>query len=134
MVIVVTDSRWSHWCLQGGDCLERAHKIRVVVFDKTGTLTLGRPAVTGHALFAAGRLPLDEVLQLACALEANSEHPLAQAVLTFTANRYQPRIWTLPSSSLWPLIATSPGIRLVILNAVKPPHDSLIIPKAGRKF
>lgn len=72
---------------QGGDCLERAHKIRVVVFDKTGTLTLGRPAVTGHALFAAGRLPLDEVLQLACALEANSEHPLAQAILTFTANR-----------------------------------------------
>ena len=73
--------------MQGGDCLERAHKIRVVVFDKTGTLTLGRPAVTGHALFAAGRLPLDEVLQLACALESSSEHPLSQAILSFTANR-----------------------------------------------
>lgn len=67
--------------------MERAHKIRVVVFDKTGTLTLGRPAVTGHALFAAGRLPLDEVLQLACALESSSEHPLAQAILSFTASR-----------------------------------------------
>ncbi|KAK9841413.1 hypothetical protein WJX74_005280 [Apatococcus lobatus] len=73
--------------IKGGDCLERAHKIKVVVFDKTGTLTLGRPAVTGHALFAAGRLPLDEVLQLACALESSSEHPLAQAILSFTAGR-----------------------------------------------
>lgn len=86
-VLLMSAGSESLWCMQGGDCLERAHKIRVVVFDKTGTLTLGRPAVTGHALFAAGRLPLDEVLQLACALESSSEHPLAQAILSFTASR-----------------------------------------------
>ena len=31
--------------IKGGDALERAHNVRVVVFDKTGTLTLGKPSV-----------------------------------------------------------------------------------------
>ena len=50
-----------------------------VVFDKTGTLTEGRPAVVGAtALGAFGR---DEALALAAAVEAQSEHPLGQAIV-----------------------------------------------------
>jgi Cu+-exporting ATPase len=63
--------------------LELAHAVRVVVFDKTGTLTEGKPAVVG--LHAAPGVGGDEVLRLAAALQAGSEHPLANAVRHATA-------------------------------------------------
>ncbi|KAL3154215.1 hypothetical protein ABBQ32_013720 [Trebouxia sp. C0010 RCD-2024] len=72
--------------IKGGDALERAHKIKTIVFDKTGTLTKGKPAVTNHRLFH-DKLSLEEVLGLAAAVEACSEHPLASAVLHFAAAR-----------------------------------------------
>ena len=58
--------------------LERARSLDVVLFDKTGTLTLGRPRVTG--VWASDG---DEagVLRLAGAVEAESEHPLARAIV-----------------------------------------------------
>lgn len=59
--------------------LETAKKIDVVVMDKTGTLTLGAPAVTD--LIVDG-LPELEVLALVAAVERESEHPLAKAVVT----------------------------------------------------
>jgi P-type Cu2+ transporter len=59
--------------------LEQIAAVDTVVFDKTGTLTEGRPAVVGvTALGAFGR---DEALALAAAVEAQSEHPLAQAIV-----------------------------------------------------
>jgi P-type Cu2+ transporter len=58
--------------------LERMRTVGAVLFDKTGTLTKGRPAVRD----VAGDLPSDEVLRLAAAVEASSEHPLAKAVVT----------------------------------------------------
>jgi Cu2+-exporting ATPase len=59
--------------------LEQMAGLDTVVFDKTGTLTEGRPAVVSvTALDAFGR---DEALALAAAVESQSEHPLAQAVL-----------------------------------------------------
>ncbi|HET8525249.1 MAG TPA: HAD-IC family P-type ATPase, partial [Actinomycetota bacterium] len=57
--------------------LERMRTVGAVLFDKTGTLTKGRPAV--HDV--AGALPRDEVLRLAAAAEASSEHPLAKAIV-----------------------------------------------------
>ncbi len=60
--------------IKSGEALERARKIDVVMFDKTGTLTEGKPEVTD----VVG----DEgIVALAAALEAKSEHPLAQAIL-----------------------------------------------------
>ncbi len=59
--------------------LERMRTIDVVLFDKTGTLTKGEPAVTG---VAAGRsVSEEELLGLAAAVEADSEHPLARAIV-----------------------------------------------------
>ena len=59
--------------------LEQMAGLDTVVFDKTGTLTEGRPAVVSvTALDAFGR---DEALALAAAVESQSEHPLAQAVV-----------------------------------------------------
>ncbi|MGI5118774.1 heavy metal translocating P-type ATPase [Marinactinospora thermotolerans] len=58
--------------------LERTRAVDVVLFDKTGTLTRGRPTVTGVA--AASGHDEEEVLALAGAAEADSEHPLARAI------------------------------------------------------
>ena len=59
--------------------LEAAGKIDTVVLDKTGTITTGEPAVTD--LQPAEGVSETELLLLAAALEKNSEHPLARAVL-----------------------------------------------------
>jgi Cu+-exporting ATPase len=59
--------------------LERLASVDALVIDKTGTLTEGKPALTG--VEAADGFTGDEVLRLAAALEAMSEHPLAEAIL-----------------------------------------------------
>jgi Cu2+-exporting ATPase len=58
--------------------LERVRELDVVIFDKTGTLTKGKPVVV--AVNAAGA-DEHEVLRLAAAVEADSEHPLARAIV-----------------------------------------------------
>jgi Cu2+-exporting ATPase len=59
--------------------LERARELQVVIFDKTGTLTKGQPAVAAVATGDAGEEV--DVLRLAAAVEADSEHPLARAIV-----------------------------------------------------
>ncbi|WP_144972167.1 heavy metal translocating P-type ATPase, partial [Mycobacteroides abscessus] len=65
--------------VKGGAALEALGKIRGVALDKTGTLTANRPTVIEVATTngATG----EQVLDLAAALEARSEHPLAAAIL-----------------------------------------------------
>jgi Cu2+-exporting ATPase len=65
--------------------LERARELDVVIFDKTGTLTLGAPVVA--AIAAADGRTDDEVLRLAAAVEADSEHPLARAIVDAATER-----------------------------------------------
>ena len=65
--------------IKGGEALEKIHKLSVVVFDKTGTLTRGEPVLTD--LVAVKGFDSSQVLAYAAALEKNSEHPLAQAIL-----------------------------------------------------
>ena len=64
---------------RGGAAIEKLADINVVALDKTGTLTTGELAVVGYESFPAGRET--EVRELAYALEAKSEHPLARAIV-----------------------------------------------------
>jgi Cu2+-exporting ATPase len=64
--------------------LERMRTVDVVLFDKTGTLTKGQPAVTG---VTANGLDEDELLLLAAAAEADSEHPVARAITRAAESR-----------------------------------------------
>ncbi|MEW6033106.1 MAG: heavy metal translocating P-type ATPase [Bacillota bacterium] len=67
--------------IRGGEVLELVRNLRTVVFDKTGTLTAGRPRVTDVVVFGSGGSQATrELLRLAAAAEAGSEHPLGQAV------------------------------------------------------
>ena len=59
--------------------LERLAAVDTLVTDKTGTVTEGKPTLTG--VEAAPGFEQDEVLRLAAALEASSEHPLAEVIL-----------------------------------------------------
>lgn len=58
--------------------LESMRNVDAVLFDKTGTLTKGEPTVT--AIDPAGGRDKEDVLALAAAAEADSEHPLARAI------------------------------------------------------
>ncbi len=79
---------------KGGDILERARGIDVVVFDKTGTLTRGTMELTdvvsitdgvatdgGIVTTAADETAADVMLRLAASAESGSEHPLARAIV-----------------------------------------------------
>ena len=62
--------------------LELAHRVTVVAFDKTGTLTIGRPTLKDlHVCTSDVAWSRDALLSVAAALQAGSEHPLAQAVI-----------------------------------------------------
>ena len=65
--------------------LEAAAQVDTVVFDKTGTLTEGRPSVT-DIIPAAGVVEA-EILRLAAAADAQSEHPIAMAVVEAARKR-----------------------------------------------
>ncbi|WP_431951438.1 heavy metal translocating P-type ATPase [Actinacidiphila sp. bgisy167] len=71
--------------IRSAEALESAHKLDTVVLDKTGTVTAGKPVLTDvHTTdaFAEG-----ELLRLVAAAEADSEHPLAQAVVNGARER-----------------------------------------------
>lgn len=64
---------------RGGAHLEVLREVKAVAFDKTGTLTVGRPSVTDILPF--GGLSAAGALALAGAVEARSEHPIAEAIV-----------------------------------------------------
>jgi len=66
--------------VKGGEPLESAVKVKIIVFDKTGTITNGKPEVTDTISFDS--LNEKELLQIAASLEKQSEHPLAEAIYT----------------------------------------------------
>src|SRR5437868_1030495 len=65
--------------------LEQAASLDTVVFDKTGTLTRGEPEVV--AIATADGVAENDLLRLVAAADGDSEHPLAQAIITAAHQR-----------------------------------------------
>ena len=66
--------------IKSGQALGNAHHIQAVVLDKTGTITQGKPTVTDvQTIYADAR----DFVAIAAALEQSSEHPLAEAIMTY---------------------------------------------------
>jgi P-type Cu2+ transporter len=96
--------------------LEQAATLDTVVLDKTGTLTRGEPEVV--ALATADGVGEDELLRLVAAAEAESEHPLAQAIVKAAKDRglEPPRAESFEAVPGYGAIATVAGTRLAIGN------------------
>ncbi|MFE7754522.1 heavy metal translocating P-type ATPase [Streptomyces sp. NPDC057418] len=71
--------------IRSAEALETAHTLDTVVLDKTGTVTAGKPQLTD--VHCADGFRDDELLNLVAAAEADSEHPLAGAIVTGARDR-----------------------------------------------
>ena len=83
-------SRFNGWdwtrCNKGilirdASCLGQIDKLDIILFDKTGTITIGKPQVIN--LEHIPQITVNHTLQIFKTLELNSEHPLAQAILSY---------------------------------------------------
>ncbi len=70
---------------KGGVHLEKTATLKVVAFDKTGTLTHGKPQIA--AIHTADGVTEEELLRMVGAVEARSEHPLANAIVAAAHER-----------------------------------------------
>jgi Cu+-exporting ATPase len=79
--IMAGSGRAAEWGIlfKGGEHLEKAQQITMVLFDKTGTITHGKPELTDIIIFHPEER--ENVLRRAGSAEKNSEHPLAQAIV-----------------------------------------------------
>src|SRR5690625_1403737 len=66
---------------KGGNFLEQFSKIKAIAFDKTGTITEGKPSVTDF--YVGNNYDIAYVLSHLVAIENQSSHPLAKAIVTF---------------------------------------------------
>ncbi|UVI29403.1 heavy metal translocating P-type ATPase [Paenibacillus spongiae] len=90
---------------KGGEHLEQTHKVDAIILDKTGTVTKGKPELT-DVLTEANE---EEFLRLVGAAEKNSEHPLAEAIVT----GIQERNIALPGTEVFEAIPGY-GIKAVV--------------------
>lgn len=94
--------------IKSGEALETARAIDTVVLDKTGTITEGHPEVTD---VLPRHISAEQLVSLAVTMEAASEHPLAEAVLTYGK---QHAIMPRPVTALQPLFGK--GIKVTYQN------------------
>lgn len=69
--------------IKNAESLELAHKINTIIFDKTGTITTGKPKVSS---VTTNSIDEGELLKFAGSLEQRSEHPIAQAIVSYAKN------------------------------------------------
>jgi Cu2+-exporting ATPase len=136
LVIAISTSLAAHNGLLVKDrlALESARNLDTVIFDKTGTLTRGLPAVSGIA--AAPGSNETELLAYAAAVEANSEHPLAQAIVNEAKRR---RLATLDAADFEALTgrgarARVDGKRIMIGGSRLLTEGNLILPPEVAKL
>ena len=89
---------------KNGAALEHLHSVDTVVLDKTGTLTVGKPKVTD--ILGGGNL-----LTLAAALEKQSEHPFAAAILEAAGDRELPEVTDFETIPGMGVAGTVDGLR-----------------------
>ena len=110
--------------IRSAEALETAHKLDTVVLDKTGTITAGKPALTD--IRPAGRWGEAEVLTLAAAAEADSEHPLGAAIVAGARERGL----TLPAATGFDSI-TGKGVQATVAGHVVLVGTARLLADAG---
>lgn len=67
--------------IKGGDVLEKANEINIILFDKTGTLTTGDMSISNNKQILNGPLSSSDWWNLVGSVEANSEHPVGKGIV-----------------------------------------------------
>ncbi|MGE5288609.1 MAG: heavy metal translocating P-type ATPase [Micromonosporaceae bacterium] len=93
--------------IRSAEALETAHKLDTIVLDKTGTITAGKPALTD--IHAAEPWTEQRLLMLVAAAEADSEHPLATAIVASARERSL----TVPAATSFGSV-TGKGVRATV--------------------
>lgn len=96
--------------IKGGTFLEKAGAINAIAFDKTGTLTEGKPAVSEVVSLAAEE---NQLLAITKTLEEYSNHPIARAIVDYTAEK---KVVSLQGSNF--KILTGKGVQATIQDTV----------------
>ncbi len=73
--------------IRNRNAFERARNVQAIIFDKTGTLTEGRFGVT-NTLVLSKDIDEESLLQYAASVDANSEHPIAQAIASSSEKKF----------------------------------------------
>ena len=73
--------------IKDAESLELAHKLQTIVLDKTGTITQGKPTVTNYQIKGISSRDELKLLRLVAAVERNSEHPLAEAIVKYARSQ-----------------------------------------------
>ncbi|WP_416675390.1 heavy metal translocating P-type ATPase [Egbenema bharatensis] len=106
---------------KNGSQLEQMGRLQAIAFDKTGTLTTGQPDVC--QVIPAPGYAEREVLQVAAALEAYSEHPIGQAIYQYATRQMQvppaQEIQASPGQGIWGLV-NDQSVRVGRFDFVKP--------------
>jgi Cu+-exporting ATPase len=97
--------------IKSGESLETIPKVDTIVFDKTGTLTIGKPTVTD--IIPVENAQVNEILELVAAVEKNSEHPLAEAIVHYVEETGIP----IPDTSDF-MSVPGRGVSAVVNNSV----------------
>mgnify|MGYP000732882381 CR=1 FL=1 len=95
-----------------GDALQRMRDVQVIAFDKTGTLTIGKPVLTDVVVLSS-KYDRATLLSWAAAMQSQSEHPIAHAILNAATEEQLP----LPAAKDFTAIRGS-GVRAVVLGNV----------------
>jgi Cu+-exporting ATPase len=106
--------------IKGGEALQRAGEVDTIVLDKTGTVTHGKPTVMDVEVLPSGVTSPDDLLRLAAAVEALSQHPLGSAIVAEQQRRnlVRPTAIGFQSESGMGATATVDGRRMIVGNAV----------------
>lgn len=72
--------------VRSGEALQKLQDVQVVAVDKTGTLTEGHPSLTDIQVL--NDIPQDKVIRMAAALERQSEHPIAKAIVAYAEENF----------------------------------------------
>ncbi|SLN42433.1 Copper-transporting P-type ATPase [Roseovarius albus] len=96
-----------------GEALQRLDEVRTIAFDKTGTLTKGRPTVVSTQI--ADGFNQADVLRMAAAVEAQSEHPIARALVE-TAGQTLPDVSGFTSHTSFGVSGSASGHQIFVGN------------------
>ncbi|THV59475.1 copper-translocating P-type ATPase [Flagellimonas alvinocaridis] len=99
--------------IKDAESLELGYKVNAIVLDKTGTITEGKPVVT-DMVFADHVTDHRALEQILYAMEGQSEHPLAEAVVSFLKNRKVNPVEILNFNSI-----TGKGVRAEALDGTQ---------------